>query len=219
MHTIFLSLLAILTFLALPPELGRLEEIRRQGLLVAFLAVETVLVAYLTSACACGEIGIEGEKSVWDLATSPFPAAVIATGKVVASGAFALILVALASPFMAVVAGIRGEPVAGVLRASVVTVPFAGAMGALAVLYGAVFDSDFARSFVHWMTLLALIVGAMAFPAPWDLLSPVRAVAMAARTGAQPAVLAIALGYVLVSTACWWGIRSRVEAMRREARA
>lgn len=216
-HTLFLSLLAVLAFLSLPPEFGRLDEVRQQGLLLTFLIVETALIAYFTSACACGEVSIEGEKFVWDLAASPFASAAIATGKVTAAGAFASILLILATPFMAVVAGIRGEPLSGVVRAAVVALPFATAVGALGTLYGAIFDSEFARSFVHWVTLLAVIVGAAALPAPWDLISPVRTLAIAVREGLRPEVVFLSLGYILVAVVSGWGIRLRVEAIRRQA--
>jgi len=123
LHTIFLVVVALLTFLSLPPELGRLDELRQEGLLLAFLVVSTVLTMYFTSACACGEIGIEGEKSVWDLAASTFPAGTIAAGKVLSSASFAMLQWALAGPFIAVVAGIRGEPLAVFLRAALVGPP------------------------------------------------------------------------------------------------
>lgn len=218
-YTVFLSVLAMLAFLSLPPDLGRLDELRQEGLLLAFLIVQSVLVAYLTSACACGEIAIEGEKSVWDLAASSFGAGVIASGKVITSVLFAVVLTVLATPFMGIVAGIRGEPWSAVVRAAAVGVPFAAAMGALGALYGALFDSDFARSLMHWLTLVALIVGATVLPAPWDLISPVRGVVVAVREGMRPGVVLAAVGYVLAAVAFGWGIRYRIDAIRREARA
>lgn len=219
LHTIFLSVVAVLTFLSLPPELGRLDDLRQEGLLLAFLVVATVLTVYFTSACACGEIAIEGEKSVWDLAASPFRSGTIAWGKVLSSAAFAAIQLLLAGPFIAVVIGIRGEAALIVLRAVLVAVPVATAAGALGALYGAAFDSDFARSFAHWTTLLAMIVGANALPPPWNALSPVRALAIAAREGMQPAVWLAAATYLTVAAVCLVAIGRRVERVRREAQA
>lgn len=218
-HTVFLIVLALLAFLSLPPELGRLDDLRQEGLLLAFLVVEAVLVAYFTSASACGEIVIEGEKSVWDLAASPFPAGGIAAAKVLTSGAFAAVMLVIATPFLAIVAGIRGESMSEVARAAVVAIPFATAMGALGTLYGVVFESDFARSFVHWLTLLALVVGGTVFPSPWDLISPVRGIVVAVRTGLSPGVLLEATGYLVMAVAAAVALRSRVEAIRREAQA
>ncbi len=219
LHTIFMSVVAVLTFLSLPPELGRLDDLRQEGLLLAFLVVATVLTMYFTSACACGEIAIDGEKSVWDLAASPFRPGTIAWGKVLASAAFAAMQLLLAGPFIAAVIGIRGEAALVVLRAVLVAVPVATASGALGALYGAAFDSDFARSFAHWTTLLAMIVGANALPAPWDALSPVVALAIAAREGMQPAVWLAASTYLTIAAVCVVAIGRRVETIRREAQA
>src|SRR5947209_10513204 len=77
LHTLFLVIIALLTFLSLPPDLARLDELRQGGLVLASLIVSAVLTMYFTSACAAGEIGIDGEKSVWDLAASSFPAETI----------------------------------------------------------------------------------------------------------------------------------------------
>lgn len=217
-YTIYLSLLGLLALLALPPELGRLDDLGQDGLLRAILVVQTVLVGYFTSACACGEIVIEGEKSAWDLAASPFPAAVIGWGKVAASAVFAILLVALGTPLLSVIAGIRGASFILVARAALTAAPFAAALGSVGALYGATFDSDFARSFVHWLTLVAWVVAATALPAPWDAISPVRAVALAASGGVRSAGAAAA-GYALVAVVSGWAIARRVEAIRREARA
>lgn len=219
MLTVYLTVLAALAFLSLPPDLGRLDDLRQEGLLVAFLIVQLVLAAYLTSAPASGEIAMEGEKSVWDLAASPFRAALIARGKLLTSALFAAALTALASPFTVIVAGIRGEPLSALLRAAVVSVPAAASLGSLAALYSAVFDSDFARSFTHWATLLAVIVGATALPAPWDLLSPVQLLIAAVRDGLHAGVLLVIALYVLVAALAAVAIARRVEAIRAQARA
>ncbi|OFX14610.1 MAG: hypothetical protein A2V59_02525 [Armatimonadetes bacterium RBG_19FT_COMBO_69_19] len=214
MVTVYLSVLALLAFLSLPPDLGRLDDLRQEGLLLAFLIVETVLAAYLTSASACGEIAVEGEKSVVDLAASPFTPGAVAWGKVLTSLLFATLLTVLAVPFSLVVAGIRGEAPSAVARAAIVTVPVAASLGALGALYSAVFDSDFTRSFVHWLTLLALIVGATALPPPWDVLSPVRMVILLARDGLRvDALLASAL-YALLIFPVGVAIARRIERIR-----
>ncbi|HLA24025.1 MAG TPA: hypothetical protein VJ206_01400 [bacterium] len=217
MITVYLAVLGALAFLSLPPDLGRLDDLRQEGLFLAFLIVETVLAAYLTSATASGEILVEGEKTVWDLAASPFPSGVIGRGKVLTGAAFALLLIALAAPFLAIVAGIRGEPLPEVARAAVVALPFVAALGALGALYAGVFESDFTRSFVHWLTLLLLVVGATALPPPWDTLSPVRLVMLAARDGLGLRVLLGAAIYVALAAVAGVGITRRVEAIRSAA--
>jgi hypothetical protein len=216
-HTIFLSVIAGLTILVLPQEAGRLDELGPEGLLLAIVVVITVLMMYFTSACACGEIAIEDEKSVWDLATSQFPAGTIATGKVLSSAALAVVQLLLAGPFVAIVAGIREESVVVVLRVALVAIPAAAATGALGVLYSAAVDSDVARSVVHWITLLAIVVGPNALPAPWNLLSPVRGLAVAVREGARPAVWLVAAAYAIVTAVCVDAVRRRVARIRSEA--
>ncbi|MDQ7844248.1 MAG: hypothetical protein QN141_09915 [Armatimonadota bacterium] len=213
--TVYLSLLAVLALLSLPPDLGRLDDLRQEGLLLAFLVATTVVAVYLTTAAACGEIAIEGEKSVLDLAASPFPPEVVGRGKVLTSAVFAAFLLLLATPFTVIVAGIRGEPLAAAARAAIVTIPMAAALGGLAALTGAVFDSDFARSFVHWFMLLAVIVGAAALPPPWHLLSPVRMVVAAAREGLRWDVVTAAAGYTLLSLAAGAAIARQVRRIRR----
>lgn len=216
-HTIFLIVMAILAFLSLPPELGRLEDLRQEGLLLAFLVVETALVTYFTSATACGEIAIEGEKTVWDLAASRFPSGEIAVGKVVTSAAFSTLMLVMAAPFLAIVAAIRGESMNEVARTVVVAIPFATAMGGLGSLYSVVVESDFARSFLHWLTLLAFVVGGTALPPPWDLISPVRGIMLAVRGGLGLAILMAAAGYLVIAAVAGAGIRYRLDAIRREA--
>ena len=214
MLTLYLAALGALAFLSLPPDLGRLDDLRQEGLLLAFLIVETVLAAYLTSAAASGEILVEGEKSVWDLAASPFPPGVVGRGKVLTAGAFALLLTGLAAPVLGIVAGIRGEPLGAVARAAVAGLPFVVAAGVLGALYGGVFESDFTRSFAHWLTLLAFVVGATALPAPWDTLSPVRLVMLATRDGVSARVLAGAAFYLALAVVGGVAIARRVEAIR-----
>lgn len=218
-HTVLLALIAGLTFLSLPPELGRLDDLRQEGLLVPFLVVTTVLVGYFASACACGEITVEGEKSVWDLAASAFPAGTIAAGKVATSAAFALTQFMLAAPFLIAIAGIRGESPAQLLRAAVVAIPAASALGGLGALWSAGLDSDFARGLAHWVTLLAAFVGAAALPEPWDLISPVRTVIAASRDGLTPPVWAAIAAYLLMTAVSGGMVQRRIERIRRDARA
>ncbi|HXF82881.1 MAG TPA: hypothetical protein VNN19_09035 [bacterium] len=212
--TLYLAALALLALLSLPPDLGRLDELRQEGLLVAFLVVEAVLVVYLVSAAACGELAIEGEKSVVDLAASSFAPDAIAVGKLTSAALFAALLVGLGAPMAVLVAGIRGEPLGAVPAAGLIAVAAACALGTLAALYGALFESEFARSFVHWLTLLAVIVGATALPAPWDLVSPVRLIVAASRGRAGVAVVAVLVGYLAGAVLAAAGIARSVRRIR-----
>lgn len=216
--TIYLSLLGALVMLALPPEVGRLDELRQEGLLRAMLIVQMVLVTYLTSAAACGEIAVDGEKSPWDLAASPFPSGVIARGKVATSLAFAATLVVVGLPIIVIIAAIRGEPLGPLLQVPMVGLPLAAAMGALGALYGAVFDSDFVRSFVHWLTLVVLIIATTALPAPWSVIGPVRALSEAA-VGLRAETLLVAAAYLILAAVAAVALHARIDTIRREAKA
>lgn len=218
MHTVFLLVVAILTYLALP-EIGRLDTLRQEGLLLVCVLVTTLLVMYFASSCACGEIALEGEKSVWDLAATSLPARTVAVGKVLSSTALATVQVLLASPLLAAVAGVRGESPMIVLQAAFVAIPAATAVGAAGALYSALWDSDFARSFVHWVTLLAIVVGANALPPPWNGLSPVQALAITLKEGKVLPALPAVTAYLTIAMGCAIVISRRMDAIRREAHA
>jgi hypothetical protein len=217
-YTLFLSLLAALAILSLPPELGRMQEVRQQGLLQVFLIVQALFIIYLTSATASGEIAVEGEKPAWDLAASPFSTATIARGKLATSAAFAAFLVALGLPLTAAVAGIRGQALAPVAVAGAVITAAAAALGILGALYAAVFESDFARTVVHWFTLLIVVLAAAVAPPPWRLVSPVYAIP-AAMSGDTTGVLLALAAYGVLGAAGAAALAARISAIRREALA
>ncbi len=104
-----------------------------------------------------------------------------------------------------------------VLQVAFVAIPAATAVGTAGALYSALWDSDFARSFVHWMTLLAIVVGANALPPPWNALSPVQALATALKEGTVLPVLLAVTAYLTIAMGCAIAIRHRVDAIRREA--
>ncbi len=216
--TLFLSLLAVLAVLSLPPELGRAPDMRQAGLLQIFLIAQAVFVIYLTSATASGEIAIEGEKAPWDLAVTSFTGGAIARGKLATSAAFALLLVLLALPLTAAVAGIRGQGLASVAAAGAVTVAAATALGIWGAVYSAVFESDFARTAVHWLTLLVVLIGAAVAPLPWKLLSPVYAVPAAMSADAAGTLVALT-AYAVLAAAGVIALSTRITAIRREAQA
>jgi len=214
--SIYLTLLGVLAMLTLPPDVGHLDELRQEGLLRAMLIVQMVLVAYFTSATACGEIVIDGEKSAWDLAASPFSSQVIARGKVATSAAFAAMLIFVGLPIVTTIGAIRGESLWPVALAPAVGLPFAVGAGSLGTLYSVWFDSEFTRGFVHWLTLVVLIIASAALPAPWNAISPVRLLQLMER-GDEPVVLLTASGYLLIATLATAMVRKRIDAIRREA--
>ncbi|HET6780875.1 MAG TPA: hypothetical protein VFH67_02140 [bacterium] len=216
--SIYLTLLGVLAMLTLPPDVGQLDELRQEGLLRAMLIVQMVLVAYFTSATACGEIVIDGEKSAWDLAASPFPSPVIARGKVATSVAFASMLIFIGLPIVTTVGALRGESLWPVALAPLVGLPFAAGAGSLGTLYSVWFDSDFTRGFVHWLTLAALVIASAALPAPWNLISPARSLQLIDR-GIGPAMVLVVLGYLLIAAIAAMLVRSRLDVIRRDALA
>ncbi len=214
-HTVVLAVLAVLTLLALPPDVGRREEVRREGLFTAVLVVAAALVSYVASASGCGEIVMDGEKSAWDLAASPFGAGVIAAGKVLSSAVLAVVQTALTAPFVVVAAGLRGDPPLVVVQAAGVIVPVAAAVGSAGSLYAAVFESDVLRSLAHWTTLGLVFLGPSALPAPWRWAGPVPALSLLVREGWRPVLLPVAAGYLAVAAGCGVLLRLRVLAIRR----
>lgn len=215
--TVLLSVLAVLTILSLPPELGRRADARQQDLLQVFLILEALVIIYLTAAMASGEIAVEGEKAPWDLAASPFPPGVIVRGKVFTSAAYPLLLVVLALPLGVVVAGIRGYPLTPILAAGGMTVAAAATAGVLGALYSTIFESDFARSTAHWTTLVALILGPTIGQGPWQFISPLHAVPAAMTADAAGVGIALA-AYAALMLAGAAALSVRIGAIRREAR-
>jgi hypothetical protein len=214
-HTGVLAVLAAMTLLALPPDVGRLEEVRREGVVTAVLVVTAALVSYVASASGCGEIVMDGEKSAWDLAASSLRADVIAVGKVLSAAALVALQTALAVPFLVVVAGLQGAGLVLVAQAAVVIVPVAVAAGSAGALYAALIESDALRSLAHWTTLGVVFTAPSALPAPWTLLGPVPALSWLVRRGWHPAVALVGVGYGVVAAGCGVLLWLRVQAIRR----
>src|SRR5437879_3019908 len=105
-----------------------------------------------------------------------------------------------------------------ILRAALDGIAAATAFGATGTFYSITFESDIARSFAHWTTLLAVIVGGNALPSPWHALSPVCSLAIAVREGVRPTVWLLVGVYLLTAGICVGLVRRRVERIRIEAR-
>lgn len=198
--TIYLTICSAFLFLSLPPEIGRFD-LRDANLLLAVLAVQVVVVTYLSSAVSCGELSVEGEKGLPDLALSVFPASVIAAGKAISSAGYAFYLLAVATPVFVLSAALRGAPLAPIVWASVLTFSVSTAAGIWGAYFAGRFTSDFTRSFVHW-GFLALLLGATALlPSEWWMANPVRTIDTLVRTGGTPWLAAPVVGYLCLSVA------------------
>lgn len=176
----YLSMLGVLTFLGLPPELTQTGEPRQASLATALLVLQVVLVTYFASACTIREISVEGEKSAVDLAFGPFGAAVIVVGKSLASFLTILYWLLLGAPLIVLAAGIRQDPLRDIAAVTAFIAIEAWGATQIGMLYGILVESEFSRMLAHWGTLLAIFVGTLALPAPVRVVNPVNAVAHAA---------------------------------------
>lgn len=212
-QTIYLGICSTFLLLSLPPEIGRFE-LREANLLLAFLVIQLMSVTYLTSAVAVAELVLEGEKGLPDLALSTFSPRAVAVGKLAASGAYAVYLVAVGLPIVTLAVTLRGAALGTVMAASVLIVAVATAAGTWGAWLGGRLPSDFTRSLVHWAMLGSIFVGTTLLPSPWTLLNPVRLLDHTVREGwtAALAVSAAAYGAVAVGGALL--IRSYIASAR-----
>lgn len=199
-QTLYLAACSAFLFLSLPPEIGRID-LREANLLLAFLGVQCIAVAYLSSALASAEIVVEGEKGVPDLALSAFPAGVIASGKLASSAFYAAYLLAVAAPLFVLAAALRGAPLAPLAWAAGVTLVVATAVGVWGAWLGSRFVSDFTRSLTHWTMLVAIFGGTALLPASWWPLNPVRVIDAVIRGGPSVWLAAVAAGWLLLALA------------------
>ena len=178
-----LGVLGVLTFLGLPPELAKVDVPQPAGLTAALLIVQSVLITYFASACAIGEIAVEGEKPAVDLSFAPFAPAAIVTGKSQASLLTILSWLLLGAPLVIFAARIRQEPVGGIIAVTAFIAVAAWAIAQIGILYSVLFESEFSRMLAHWGTLLVIFVGTLALPAPLRLVNPVGIAAHPAEMG------------------------------------
>lgn len=205
----FLSVLGLLTFLGLPPELNQADPSHQASLGVALLIVQTVLVTYFASACALQEIAVEGEKAAVDLVFGPFTSRVVVAGKSLAALVTITYWLLLGMPLVVLAAGIRQEPVGVLALTAALVAVEAWGITQIGMLYSVIVESEFSRTVAHWATLLVIFVGTLALPAVEQWVNPVVAVIRAAQ-GAPPGP-ALAL-YALLGVVCDWGTR---QALRR----
>lgn len=213
---LYVAALGVLAVFALPPEGGRVPAFAEAELAQLFLIFQLGWVAYLTSALAAGEIGVEGEKGVLDLAVTSFSSQSIASGKLWTAVLSAGGLVLLSVPLVILVTpALAAAP--GVLRALAVMVPLAAPLAVVATWLPAAVPSDVLRTVVHWSIFLALFAATRWLPEPLILVNPMRIVAAA--YGGTPAAWPLALGPYLAAAALGWILIDRaVRAWRRESR-
>ena len=212
---LYVAVLSLLAVFSLPPETGRLPGLVETELLQLFLLFQLGWVAYLTSALAVGEIAVEGEKQILDLAVTSFPPRTIALGKLWTAALFAAALVAAAVPLVALLAPPEVGAIPPLLRALLVMVVLAVPLAAVGTWLTAAISSDLLRTMVHWSLFLGFFAATRWLADPLALLNPLRIVAAA--YGGTPPAWPLALLPYLAITAAGTALTGRlVLAVRRE---
>ncbi len=215
---VYVALLGLMAVFSLPPEGGRVPGLSEAQLVQLFLLIQLIPVAYFTSALAVGEVGVEGEKGIQDLAVTSFPPRTIALGKLWTSTLFAAGLVGAALPLAALVAPPDPGVVPALLRALLVMIALAVPLAIVGTWLVAAISSDLLRTLAHWMLFLLVFGATRWLSDPIDLLNPLRLVAAAYRGAPQawPAALLPHLALAAAGTAL---IARQVTALRREEAA
>jgi hypothetical protein len=197
-QTVYLAVCSTFLLLALPPEIGRFD-LRDINLLLATFAVQCVAVTYLSSATASSELALDGERALPDLALSTFPPRVVALGKWQSSALYACYLVAVGLPLFALTTVLRGVSLAPVFWSSVLTIAVATAAGVWGAWLSGRFASDFTRSLVHWLLLVAVFGGTALLPPAWGPANPIRLIEALIRDGWTSWLLVAVAGYTLLA--------------------
>ncbi|MDI6771006.1 MAG: hypothetical protein QME77_00265 [bacterium] len=216
-QTALLAACGALVLLTLPSEPGAFG-LRDAELISLLLTIQMLAVTYLSSAVASSELALEGEKGIPDLAMSAFPARTIAAGKWLSSAGYALYLVAILLPLVVLGTALRGGQMATVAWAGVLTVVVATAAGVWGAWLGGCFDSEFARTMVHWGALAALFGGTAVLPDPLWAASPIRTVNLLVHSGWQWWMGVVGTVYLAISVLGVRLIALQVEAARAEGR-
>ena len=212
---LYVAVLSLLAVFSLPPETGRLPGLVETELLQLFLLFQLGWVAYLTSALAVGEIAVEGEKQILDLAVTSFPPRTIALGKLWTAALFAAALVAAAVPLVALLAPPEVGAIPQLLRALLVMVVLAVPLAAVGTWLTAAISSDLLRTMVHWSLFLGLFAATRWLVDPLAFLNPLRIVAAA--YGGTPSAWPLALLPYLAIAAAGTALTGRlVLVVRRE---
>lgn len=172
--TFALALLAAGALLLAPQELEGGSRLHIDPAYI-LLAIQMVVLTYLISASACGEIAIEGEKSIWDLAGTRFSPRVIVYGKITSAVLSCLVLLVVATPLQALLLGLTDASPVPLLLGWLLTLGTACAAAAAAIWGMTLSESEGIRSLVHWAWLGMLFLLSALLPGPWRLLNPFQA--------------------------------------------
>lgn len=137
-----------------------------------------VVVVYVVTAAAGGEIAFPGEKAVLDLVASPFSAAEVAWGKALSNAAFATVCTLGAWPVLLFLQALRTGPWQESLAQAAVLLAVSWGFGGFATWLGVTVESEVSRSVLLWGGIVAFLAGAgLVGSWPWHPANAVRPLA------------------------------------------
>ena len=163
-----------------------------QGIFVALMMLETLLVVALAPAFTAGAISLEREKQTLDLlATTPVSSLAIVIGKLVSALTYLFILILASIPLTAIVFVFGGVAPDDVIRGYVVLLATALGLGSLGLFCSTLVKRTQAATIVTYFTVLAVTLGSFFVFFFWNTMSRsnVAAQAFAPVRGRPPEVL------------------------------
>ena len=132
-----------------------------QGIFVALLMLETLLVVALAPAFTAGAISMEREKQTLDmLATTPISSLSIVIGKLFSALTYLFILVFASIPLMAVVFVFGGVAPDDVVRGYAVLLSTAVGLGSVGIFFSALVKRTQAATIITYFGVMAATLGA-----------------------------------------------------------
>ncbi len=163
-----------------------------QGIFVALMMLETLLVVALAPAFTAGAISLEREKQTLDLlATTPVSSLAIVIGKLVSALTYLFILILASIPLTAIVFVFGGVAPDDVVRGYVVLLATAFGLGSLGLFCSTLVKRTQAATIVTYFTVLAVTLGSFFVFFFWNTMSrsTVAAQAFAPVRGRPPEIL------------------------------
>jgi len=171
-----------------------------------------VVVGFVVTASAGGEIAFPGEKGVPDLVASRFSAAEVVWGKALSNAAFAATCTAGAWPVLLFLQLLRGGAWQDSTAQAAVVLAVSWGLAGFATWLAAAVESEVSRSVLLWGGLVGLMAGAgLVEPWPWH---PAHAVRPGADGLARAACAAAFVGLGAVSL---WALARRLPRLREVA--
>ncbi len=133
-----------------------------QGVFIALLILETIMVVVLAPSFTAGGISQEREKQTLDLlAATPISSLAIVVGKLISALTYVLMLILASIPLTAIVFVYGGAGPEDVIRGYVVLLATAIGLGAIGVFFSALLRRTQAASVITYVALLVLTLGSV----------------------------------------------------------